>query len=113
MSEGGEQRTSGRVKFIFVQLSISELQRKKSEPKKKMSLNCHVLCISQVQFWYYESKYKHINMYLYHQLLPTTRRLVISDKIVHTQSKKNLMRGEIIGMRELSIIERLILMWPI
>ena len=52
-------------------------------------------------------------MYLHHQLLPTTRRLVISDKIVHTQSKKNLMRGEIIGMRELSIIERLILMWPI
>ena len=34
MSEGGERRTSGRVKFIFVQLSISELQRKKSEPKK-------------------------------------------------------------------------------
>ena len=89
MSEGGERRTSGRVKFIFVQLSISELQRKKSEPKKKI-LNCHVLCISQVQFWYYEIQIQTYNMYLHHQLLPTTRHLVISDKIVHTQSKKKL-----------------------
>ena len=106
MSEGGERRTSGRVKFIFVQLSISKLQRKKSEPKKKKDFE---LSNSGTM----KSKYKHINMYLHHQLLPTTRHLVISDKIVHTQSKKNLMRGEIIGMRELSIIERLILMWPI
>ena len=81
--------------------------------EKKMILNCHVLCISQVQFWYYEIQIQTYNMFLHHQLLPTTRHLVISDEIVHTQSKKNLMRGEIIGMRELSIIERLILMWPI
>ena len=113
MSEGGERRTSGRVKFIFVQLSISELQRKKSEPKKNDFELSYVLCISQIQFWYYEIQIQTYNMYLHHQLLPTTRRLVISDKIVHTQSKKNLMRGEIIGMRELSIIERLILRWPI
>ena len=85
----------------------------KSLNRKKKILNCHILCISQVQFWYYEIQIQTYNMYLHHQLLPTTRRLVISDKIVHTQSKKNLMRGEIIGMRELSIIERLILRWPI
>ena len=67
MSEGGERRTSGRVKFIFVQLSISELQRKKSEPKKN---DFELLCISQVQFWYYEIQIQTYNMYL-HQLLDT------------------------------------------
>ena len=67
MSEGGERRTSGRVKFIFVQLSISELQRKKSEPKKN---DFELSCISQVQFWYYEIQIQTYNMYL-HQLLDT------------------------------------------